>query len=152
MWVGKTQAGYLKEGVSGYENRIRNYQPFSVIEIPDIRKGGALPKEQLKQAEGEQILSRLAPADEVWLLDEKGMGFSSLEFAGFLEKKMCSGSKNLVLVIGGAYGFSEAVYARCQGKISLSRMTFSHQMIRLLFTEQVYRALSILRGEPYHHE
>jgi len=152
LWVGKTQFEYLKEGISEYEKRIRNIQPFSVIEIPEIRKGGALPKEMLKQAEGEQILSRLSPSDEVWLMDERGQEYTSSGFSGFLEKKMCSGVKNLVLVIGGAYGFSDAVYARCQGKISLSQMTFSHQMIRLFLTEQIYRALSILRGEPYHHE
>jgi len=125
--------------------------PFDVVVIPDIKNAKSLSEEQLKTAEGEAILSRLTPAMEVLLLDEHGREFRSIEYADFLQKKMSSG-KDLTLVIGGAYGFSEAVYARANGKISLSQMTFSHQMIRLMAIEQLYRAMTILRGEPYHHE
>ena len=152
LWVGKTRLHYWKEGIQEYQKRIQKYQPFSVIEVPDVRKAGSLPRETLKQLEGEKILNSLVPGDELWLFDEKGKMFSSLEFSGFLEKKMLSGSRNLVFAIGGAYGFSPEVYARSQGSVSLSVMTFSHQMVRVIAAEQIYRALAILRGDPYHHE
>ena len=119
--------------------------------LPDIKNAKALSEEQLKNAEGEAILARLSPSMDVLLLDEHGREFRSIDYADFLQKKMGSG-RDLTLVIGGAYGFSPAVYQRANGKISLSQMTFSHQMIRLMAIEQIYRAMTILRGEPYHHE
>jgi 23S rRNA (pseudouridine1915-N3)-methyltransferase len=119
--------------------------------IPDIKNAKSLTQDQLKSAEGEAILARLSAGTEVFLLDEHGREFRSIEYADWLQKKM-GGGKDLTLVIGGAYGFSPAVYARANGKISLSQMTFSHQMIRLMAIEQIYRAMTILRNEPYHHE
>ena len=119
--------------------------------MPDIKNAKSLTQDQLKTAEGEAILSRLTPAMDVLLLDEHGREFRSIEYADFLQRKMAAG-RDLVLIIGGAYGFSQAVYDRANGKISLSLMTFSHQMIRLMAIEQIYRAMTILRGEPYHHE
>lgn len=151
LWVGKTDADYLNKGISEYVARIKNYYPLNMVEIADIRKGGVLPKEILKQQEGVQILSKIAPSDEVWLLDERGRTFESTEFAKFIEQKISSSGKNLFLIIGGAYGFSDAVYKRSQGMLSLSKMTFSHQMVRLFLVEQIYRAFSILHGSPYHH-
>ncbi|MBO7456896.1 MAG: 23S rRNA (pseudouridine(1915)-N(3))-methyltransferase RlmH [Paludibacteraceae bacterium] len=149
--TGKTTDPRLVSLIDDYRRRLTHYVPFDVVVIPDIKNAKSLSEEQLKTAEGEAILSRLTPAMEVLLLDEHGREFRSIEYADFLQKKMSSG-KDLTLVIGGAYGFSEAVYARANGKISLSQMTFSHQMIRLMAIEQLYRAMTILRGEPYHHE
>ena len=149
--TGKTTDPRLVSLIDDYRQRLTHYVPFDVVVIPDIKNAKSLSEEQLKTAEGEAILSRLTPAMEVLLLDEHGREFRSIEYADFLQKKMSSG-KDLTLVIGGAYGFSEAVYARANGKISLSQMTFSHQMIRLMAIEQLYRAMTILRGEPYHHE
>ena len=125
--------------------------PFELVVLPDIKNAKSLSTEQLKTAEGEALLARLTPAMDVVLLDEHGKEFRSIEYADWLQKKMTSG-KDLALVIGGAYGFSKAVYERANGKLSLSQMTFSHQMIRLMAIEQIYRAMTILRGEPYHHE
>lgn len=125
--------------------------PFEFVVLPDIKNAKSLSQDQLKTAEGEAILRYLTPAMDVLLLDEHGHEYRSIEYADFLQKKMASG-KDLTLVIGGAYGFSKEVYARANGKISLSQMTFSHQMIRLMAVEQLYRAMTILRGEPYHHE
>ena len=149
--TGKTTDPRLVSLIDDYRQRLTHYVPFDVVVIPDIKNAKSLSEEQLKTAEGEAILLRLTPAMEVLLLDEHGREFRSIEYADFLQKKMSSG-KDLTLVIGGAYGFSEAVYARANGKISLSQMTFSHQMIRLMAIEQLYRAMTILRGEPYHHE
>ena len=149
--TGKTTDPRLVSLIDDYRQRLTHYVPFDVVVIPDIKNAKSLSEEQLKTAEGEAILSRLTPAMEVLLLDEHGREFRSIEYADFLQKKMSSG-KDLTLVIGGAYGFSEAVYARANGKLSLSQMTFSHQMIRLMAIEQLYRAMTILRGEPYHHE
>ena len=149
--IGKTADARLVSLIEDYRQRLTHYVPFEFVVIPDIKNAKALSQEQLKLAEGEAILSRLTPVMEVLLLDEHGREFRSIEFADFLQKEMSSG-KDLVLVIGGAYGFSEPVYARANGKISLSQMTFSHQMIRIMAIEQIYRAMTILRGEPYHHE
>lgn len=137
--------------IDEYRQRLTHYVPFEWIIIPDIKNAKSLSEEQLKKAEGEAILSRLTPSMEVILLDEHGREFRSIEYAEWLQKKMSAG-KDLALVIGGAYGFSKEVYDRANGKLSLSQMTFSHQMIRLMATEQLYRAMTILRGEPYHHE
>ena len=149
--IGKTANARLQSLIEDYQQRLTHYVPFELVVIPDIKNAKALTRDQLKTAEGEAILRFVTPAMDVLLFDEHGSEFRSIEFADFLQKKMSSG-KDLVLVIGGAYGFSEAVYARANGKISLSQMTFSHQMIRLMAIEQIYRAMTILRGEPYHHE
>ncbi len=152
MVIGKTDLDYLKKGTEIFFKRISHYIPFDFQVIPDLKNTRKLSEEQQKQKEGELILSQLKPGEELFLLDEKGKEYRSVEFARFLEKKMTSGPKGLVFVIGGPYGFSSDVYAKATGKLSLSKMTFSHQMVRLIFVEQLYRALTILKGEPYHHE
>lgn len=134
-----------------YINRLGFYIPFEVLIIPDLKKTKSLTETQQKQKEGELLLKHLEPSDEVILLDEKGKSYSSVAFSEVLQKKMNSGIKNLVFIIGGPYGFSEDVYGRANGKVSLSAMTFSHQMVRLFFIEQLYRAFTILKNEPYHH-
>lgn len=149
--VGKTNDERLRSLIADYQQRLSHYVPFEFVVLPDIKNAKALSEEQLKTAEGEAILARLSPSMDVLLLDEHGREFRSIDYADFLQKKMGSG-RDLTLVIGGAYGFSPAVYQRANGKISLSQMTFSHQMIRLMAIEQIYRAMTILRGEPYHHE
>ena len=149
--VGKTADPHIQALIDEYQQRLKHYVPFDFVVVPDVKNAKSLSEEQLKSAEGEAILSRLTPAMEVILLDEHGREFRSIEYADWLQKKMGSG-KDLTLVIGGAYGFSKAVYDRANGKLSLSQMTFSHQMIRIMAIEQLYRAMTILRGEPYHHE
>ena len=149
--VGKTNDERLRSLIADYQQRLSHYVPFEFVVLPDIKNAKALSEEQLKTAEGEAILARLSPSMDVLLLDEHGREFRSIDYADFLQKKMGSG-RDLTLVIGGAYGFSPAVYQRANGKISLSQMTFSHQMIRLMAIEQLYRAMTILRNEPYHHE
>ena len=149
--VGKTTDPRLQSLIEDYQQRLKHYIPFEFVVVPDIKNAKTLSQEQLKSAEGQAILSFLTPAIDVLLLDEHGREFRSIEYADFLQKKMSSG-RDLTLVIGGAYGFSKEVYDRANGKISLSQMTFSHQMIRLMAIEQIYRAMTILRGEPYHHE
>lgn len=137
--------------IDDYRQRLVHYVPFEMVVLPDLKNAKALSEEQVKTAEGEAILRYLTPSMDVVLLDEHGREFRSIEYADWLQKKMSSG-KDLTLIIGGPYGFSEAVYQRANGKISFSRMTFSHQMIRLMAIEQIYRAMTILRNEPYHHE
>lgn len=149
--TGKTTDPRLATLIDEYQQRLTHYVPFELVIIPEIKNAKSLSQDQLKTAEGEAILARLTPAMDVLLLDEHGREFRSIEYADFLQKKMSSG-KDLALVIGGAYGFSEAVYQRANGKLSLSQMTFSHQMVRLMAIEQLYRAMTILRHEPYHHE
>lgn len=149
--IGKTTDGRLVSLIDDYRQRLSHYVPFELVVIPDIKNAKALSQEQLKTQEGNEILRCLTPSADVWLLDEHGREFRSIEFADFLQKKMGSG-RDLTFVIGGAYGFSPAVYERANGKLSLSQMTFSHQMIRLMAIEQIYRAMTILRNEPYHHE
>ena len=149
--VGKTTDPRLQSLIEDYQQRLKHYIPFEFVVVPDIKNAKTLSQEQLKSAEGQAILSFLTPAMDVMLLDEHGLEFRSIEYADFLQKKMGSG-RDLTLVIGGAYGFSKEGYNRANGKISLSQMTFSHQMIRLMAIEQIYRAMTILRGEPYHHE
>lgn len=150
--VGKTDKTYIKDAVNEYSKRLRHYINFEIEVIPDIKKAKNITIEIQKTKEGELILSRNWAGKEMHLFDEKGKMYSSKEFATFLEKKMLSGLKELVFVIGGPYGFSNEVYNKSISKISLSRMTFSHQMARLLCVEQIYRAFTILNGEPYHHE
>ena len=149
--TGKTTDARIASLIDDYRKRLTHYVPFELVVIPDLKNAKSLTEEQVKAAEGEAILSRLTPAMEVILLDEHGREFRSVEYAGWLQKKMGSG-RDLTLVIGGPYGFSPAVYQRADGKLSLSQMTFSHQMIRIMAIEQIYRAMTILRGEPYHHE
>ena len=149
--VGKTTDPRLQSLIEDYQQRLKHYIPFEFVVVPDIKNAKTLSQEQLKSAEGQAILAFLTPAMDVLLLDEHGREFRSIEYADFLQKKMGSG-RDLTLIIGGAYGFSKEVYDRANGKISLSQMTFSHQMIRLMAIEQIYRAMTILRGEPYHHE
>lgn len=149
--VGKTDAPYLKEAISLYVSRIIHYLPFELEVMPDVKKTKSLTEKQQKEKEGALLLKSLQPGDYVVLLDEKGKEYSSVDFAAFIEKSMHIVPKRLVFIIGGPYGFSEAVYQAAKGKISLSRMTFSHQMVRLFFVEQLYRAMTILNNEPYHH-
>ena len=150
--IGKTDASYFVDAINEYKNRLVHYIPFEMEIIPDIKNVKNLREEQQKEKEGELILKMLQPGDYLVLLDEHGKSFTSMEFATYLERKMHVVSKRLVFVIGGHYGFSEAVYKAASEKISLSKMTFSHQMIRLIFVEQIYRAMTILNNEPYHHE
>ena len=150
--LGKTDHRAIQELIADYSTRLGHYIRFELEVIPDLKQSKSLSETLQKEKEGELILKKVLPSDEVLLLDERGKTFSSLEFANFLQKKMNSGLKQLVLVIGGPYGFSESVYQRANGKISLSKMTLSHQMIRPFLIEQMYRAMTILRNEPYHHE
>jgi len=150
--IGKTDEEYLRKGLEIFMKRIPHYILFEMKIIPDIKNSKSLSEDQQKEREGELILLQIQSSDELFLLDEQGMEFSSVDFARFLEKKMISGIKRLVFVIGGPYGFSSTIYSRANGKISLSKMTFSHQMVRLIFMEQLYRAFTILKGEPYHHQ
>ena len=150
--VGKTNATYLIEGEKEYEKRLKHYCKLEEILIPDVKKGGRLSEMDLKKREGDLILSKLDNSDYLILLDDKGKGFSSTEFAALIQQKMISSVKTLVFVVGGAFGFSDEVYQRANAKLSLSKMTFSHQMVRLIFKEQLYRAFSIIKGEKYHHE
>jgi 23S rRNA (pseudouridine1915-N3)-methyltransferase len=150
--IGKTDAAYLKEGMDIYMQRLKHYVNFNVEVIPDIKKGKNTSELIQKSKEGALILSRLASGKELHLFDERGKTFSSKSFAEFINKKMLNSVKELIFVIGGPYGFSDEVLQKANSKISLSKLTFSHQMVRLLCVEQIYRAFTILKGEPYHHE
>jgi len=150
--IGKTDDKNLQNLIETYQNRLKHYIKFEIVIIQDIKNVKNLSENQQKEKEGELILKQLQPTDQLVLLDEKGKEFRSVEFAKFLQKKMNSGIKQLVLVIGGPYGFSDTVYKKSNGKIALSKMTFSHQMIRLFVVEQLYRGFTILKNEPYHHE
>jgi 23S rRNA (pseudouridine1915-N3)-methyltransferase len=149
--IGKTDSAELQQLIAQYAQRLQHYVPFSLEVIPDLKNTKNLSEGQQKQAEGAELLKRLGSTDALVLLDEGGKTYSSVGFSKFLQKKMNSGLKHLVFVVGGPYGFSEEVYQRAIGKVSLSSMTFSHQMVRLFFVEQLYRAYTILRNEPYHH-
>ena len=152
LTVGKTDIKWVKEGLEMYVSRLKHYINFELTEIPELKNVSALSKEQIKLKEGELILKHLKPADFLVLMDEKGKEFRSIQFASMLEEKLNRGGRDMVFVIGGAYGFSEAVFSRADDKISLSKMTFSHQLVRTIFAEQLYRAFTILNNEPYHHE
>ena len=152
LCIGKTDDKNLLQLKINYQLRLQHYIKFDLEIIPDLKKTKNLSEDQQKELEGELILKKIEPSDQLILLDEKGHEFRSIEFSRFLQKKMNSGVKRLVFIIGGPYGFSDAVYKKAQGKVSLSKMTFSHQMIRLIFIEQLYRAFTILKNEPYHHE
>ena len=149
--VGKTTDKHFDAGINDYAGRIKHYLPFEITIIPELKNTKSLSEEQQKEKEGEQILKLLTSSDTVVLLDEHGKEMRSIEYAQWLQKKQAT-AKRLVFVIGGPYGFSPAVYSRADEKISPSKMTFSHQMVRLIFTEQLYRACTIIKGEPYHHE
>ncbi len=150
--VGKTDSDYIKDGISDYVGRIGHYIPFEMKVIPDLKKVKNLSEQVQKEKEGKLLLDHVRQDDYLILLDERGTEFSSLMFASFMEKKMIAGLRNVVFIIGGPYGFSVSVYDRANLRVSLSKMTFSHQMVRLIFTEQLYRAMTIIKGEPYHHE
>lgn len=152
LTVGKTRSPFVIAGIDEYMRRLTRYVSFSMAEIPDVRASKAMSEQVQKEKEGTLILDRLSASDFVVLLDEKGNEFTSVEFAGYMQKVMTSGRKRMVFVVGGPYGFSSNVYARGNAKISLSRMTFNHEMVRMFFVEQIYRAMTILRGEPYHHQ
>ena len=150
--IGKTKSKFLIEGENEYQKRLRHYCKFSELIISDIKNSGKLSKKELKEKEGNLVLKSIKNNDYVVLLDDKGLALSSPRFAGFLNKKMVSSTNELVFIVGGAFGFSENVYKRANTKLSLSKMTFSHQMVRIIFKEQLYRAFTILKGEKYHHE
>lgn len=152
LTVGKTEDKYLIEGIDIYLKRLKFYIPFRILELPELKNTKSLSKDQQKNKEAELIFKNIQSTDHVILLDENGTELTSKKFSVYLNKKMVGGQQHLVFIIGGPYGFSEEIYNRCNDKLSLSQMTFSHQMIRLFFTEQLYRAYTILKGEPYHHE
>ena len=149
--VGKTTDKHFQAGISDYAERISHYMPFDIVTIPELRNTKSLSEDQQKTAEGELILKQIQASDTVVLLDEHGKEQRSVDFARWLSQKQQT-ARRLVFVIGGPYGFSPEIYARANEKLSLSQMTFSHQMVRLIFTEQLYRACTIIKGEPYHHE
>lgn len=152
LCVGKTQEKAIVHLISNYQKRLQHYIKFELIEIPLKRKNGGTNITNQKNEEGALLLSNLSANSCLILLDDKGKSYDTLQFAGFIQKQMNSGIKNLVFAVGGAFGFSEEVYNKANGKLSLSKMTFTHQMVRLLFTEQLYRAFTVIRNEPYHHE
>ena len=152
LTVGKTDKDWVRQGMDIYVSRLKHYIPFAVVEIPELKNVSALTKDQIKTREGELILKNIKPTDDLILLDERGKEYTSVELAKVIQDKISYVGKDMVYVIGGAYGFSDAVYQRANSKISLSRMTFSHQMVRAIFVEQIYRAFTIIKGEPYHHE
>lgn len=152
LTVGKTTFPFVKEGVDIFIKRIKHYTTFEYIEIPELKNTSSLSKEQIKEREGDLILKHLRNTDKVILLDERGRSFTSIEWSKEIGREIISGTKSIVFIVGGAYGFSQSVYDRADGKLSLSSMTFSHQIIRLFFIEQLYRAFTIIKGEPYHNE
>ncbi len=152
LTVGKTDIPWVREGLNMYVSRLCHYVPFTLTEIPELKNVSSLDSSRIRLREGELILKSVRPSDDVILLDERGKEYRSLEFSAMLEEKLSRGGRDMVFVIGGAYGFSQKVYDRADGKISLSKMTFSHQIVRTIFAEQLYRAFTIMRGEPYHHE
>ena len=149
--VGKTNDKNITKGIDDYVGRVKHYMPFAIEVIPELKNTKSLTQSNQKEMEAEQILKRLQPSDTVVLLDEHGKEYRSIEFARWIEKLQQT-ARSLVFIIGGPYGFADSVYERSDAKLSLSKMTFSHQMIRLLFVEQIYRACTIIKGEPYHHE
>lgn len=152
MVVGKTTTGYLKPGIDDYTNRLKHYVPFDIQYVQDAKNTRNLSELQQKQNEGRSILASVDKSDYVVLLDEHGREMTSVQFSEYIQKRMSSGARRVVFVIGGPYGFSQEVYDRANEKISLSKMTFSHEMVRVIFAEQIYRAFTILNHEPYHHE
>ena len=153
LLIGKTSFPYINEGLSIYKKRVSIHIPFNLVELPDVKGAASLTKEQIRQKEGEAMLRYVKNTDTFLLLDERGESFTSLQWAAYLERQMIvNPGRDITFAIGGAYGFSLQVYERADGKVSLSKMTFSHQIVRLLFMEQLYRAFTIIKGEPYHHQ
>lgn len=152
LTIGKTSTDYVKEGIAEYCKRLSRYVPYKLHELPDASRAGKISQTEQKEQEGALLLKNISESDYVVLLDERGKEYTSREFAQWLEKVMTSGRKRALFVVGGPYGFSRKVYDRADAMISLSRMTFNHEMVRLFFTEQIYRAVSILHGLPYHHD
>lgn len=152
MVVGKSSTDYIIEGIEAYTRRLTHYIPFEIKTLPDIKNTKAIDKNRQKQLEGENFLKEISSGDYVVLLDERGKEMTSRQFSEFIERKTISVQKQLLFIVGGSYGFSPQMYDRANEKISLSKMTFSHEMVRLFFVEQLYRAMTILRGEPYHHD
>jgi 23S rRNA (pseudouridine1915-N3)-methyltransferase len=152
LTVGKTEDAYIKEGIDKFIKRLKHYIKLEITDLPELKNTKALTPEQQKSREAELILKKITATDVVVLLDENGLEFSSVQFADFLNKKAIGSVQNLVFVIGGPYGFDASVYQRANAQLALSRMTFSHQMVRLFFVEQLYRAYTIIKGEPYHHQ
>ena len=150
--LGKTDSAQIETEIKRYESRLKHYLPFELRVISDVRRGSKLTPEEQKRAEGIELLRYITPTDRVYLFDERGESYTSRAFATFIELAMVSGERRMVFIIGGPYGFSPEVYERADGQVSLSRMTFSHQMVRLFAIEQLYRAQTIIRGEPYHHD
>lgn len=150
--VGRTIDKHLTTLINDYAERVKHYVPFEMVVVPELKNTKALSAEQQKERESELLQKQLRPGDYIVLLDEGGREFRSMEFAAYLEKKQAQAARRLVFIVGGPYGFAPAIYALANEKVSLSKMTFSHQMVRLFFVEQLYRAMTILRGEPYHHE
>jgi 23S rRNA (pseudouridine1915-N3)-methyltransferase len=152
LTIGKTEDAYIKEGIDKYLKRLKHYIKFEITDLPELKNTKAMSQEQQKVKEAELILKNTLSTDHLILLDERGSELTSVQFAELLNKKMLASIQNLVFVVGGPYGFDTTLYQRANDKLSLSKMTFSHQMVRLFFTEQVYRAFTILNGEPYHHQ
>ncbi|PWH81376.1 23S rRNA (pseudouridine(1915)-N(3))-methyltransferase RlmH [Brumimicrobium oceani] len=152
IYVGKTGKKFLEDGEKEYTKRLKRYLPFEVIELADIKNAKKRSEDEIKNLEAEAILKNIKSNDVLILLDEKGKEMGSVKFSNYLQKQFNAGSQGIVFVIGGPYGFSDSVYQRANDKLSLSKLTFSHQMIRMFFIEQLYRALTILKGEPYHHQ
>ncbi|HCT29812.1 MAG TPA: 23S rRNA (pseudouridine(1915)-N(3))-methyltransferase RlmH [Bacteroidales bacterium] len=150
--IGKTDKKYIVEGISEYEKRLSHYCKFEIKVIPDIKNSKSMTESVQMQKEGDQILASTRVTSELILLDERGTEYSSIDFAKFIERKGISGQREISFVIGGPYGFSSEVKSRASGFVSLSKLTFSHQIVRLIFMEQLYRAMTIIKGEPYHHE
>lgn len=152
IYVGKTGKSFLIEGEKEYTKRLKRYVKFDVVEIPDIKNSKKMSTLEIKQKEGEQILSKIRDEDRVFLLDERGKEMHTIGFSKFIQKQFNTGGQGITFVIGGPYGFSDTVYQKADGKLALSQLTFSHQMIRMFFIEQLYRVMTILKGEPYHHQ
>lgn len=152
LTVGKTDVAWVKEGLELYRDRLQHYVRFSITEIPQLKNASSLTQEQIKEKEADAIERCLESGDRLILLDERGRMYRSMEWASWLEKQLSGSARRLVFLIGGAYGFSRRIYDRAQDMVSLSPMTFSHQMVRTVFAEQLYRAFTIMKGEPYHHE
>lgn len=152
IFTGKTTGKLFQEAIADYSKRLTHYVPFTIEELPDLKNTKSLNEDQQKEREADMLFEKMQQGDVLVLLDEKGKEFTSREFSVYLEQKMHTVNKRLVFLIGGPYGFSQRVYDAAQGKISLSKMTFSHQMVRLFLVEQIYRSFTIMRGEPYHHD
>ncbi len=150
--IGKTQDNFIREGIEKYVNRLKHYVKFQIVEIPELKDTKNLSEAQQKSKEAELLLKHIQTHDFIILLDENGKDYSSVAFATYLQKKMISGGNHAVFIIGGPYGFDQSVYDAAKERIALSKMTFSHQMVRFFFVEQLYRAFTIIKGEPYHHQ